>query len=327
MRYQHLLKERVSNSLKAKWAKWLNVRLLREYCRAQLEETELPKHNHLVKDLLFVLACGIGLFWFIPSLMLTLGGMAILTVVVFYQRYLRCRKEDLRLKKACFAKISFREYENRLEKASLETILQILRAEIDKQFRLGRLVIKQGILEGEWQKKNLAIVYLEASNGLVAGRDVLGVIRRCYHEGMTIVRIFSNGEYEEGVSHWNQLFNVDLRLYNGKMLAYFFKNTLLFPSVSEVTGIIEREKSCRQRKLGLIKKELLQKTRFSGYLLYSLFLLMLAWYNIGIVSLNVLAGLILLGFALFVIIKNIFFQGKKDEQESDFALYFGKNGF
>lgn len=327
MRYQHLLKERVSNSLKAKWAKWQNARLLRDYYRTQLGETDLPKHNHFLKDLLIVLACGIGLFWFFPSFLLMMGGLGVLTAGMFYRRYLRCQKEDLRLKKACFAKISFREYEKRLEKASHETILQILQEEIGKQFMLGRLVIKQGILEGEWHKKKLAIVYLEVQNGLVAGRDVLGVIRRCYHEGMTIVRIFTNGEYEEGASHWNQLFNVDLRLYNGKMLAYFLKNTLLFPSVSEVTGIIEREKSCRQRKLGLIKKELLQKTRFSGYLMYSMILLMMAWYNIGIVSLNVLAGLILLGFALFVIIKNAFFQGEEDEQESDYALYFAKKGF
>lgn len=326
MRYQHLLNDRIGKSLKAKWQKWQNERLRRDYYRVQSGETGLPPGRYFVKDMLVVFVASLFIFWFFSSLFLAAGSLVMLTAGRFYWRYIQQKKEDRRLKKACFEKITLREYEKRLAKTSPETILQILQQEIGRQFPVEKLSIKQGILEGEWKKKKLAIVYLEAHDGLVAGRDVLQAVRKCYQAENTIVRIFSNGDFEDGVNHWSQLFNVDLRLYNKNRLAYFLRNTLLFPSVTEVKEIIEHEKSCRQRKLSLVKKELLRQNRFSGYLLYGLFLLFLAWNKIGIVVLNLFAGLVLLGIALFVVMKNIFYQGREDEQEIDNALYFAQKG-
>jgi hypothetical protein len=326
LRYQHLLTDRIGKSLQAKWQNWQNERLRRDYYRAQSGESSMPRGRYFLKDMLVVFVASLFIFWFFSSLILAAGSLVMLTAGRFYWRYYQQKKEDRRLKKACFAKVTFREYEKRLAKTSPETILQVLQQEIGRQFPVEKLRVKQGILEGEWKRKKLAIVYLEAHGGLVAGREVLQAVRKCYQAENTIVRIFSNGDFEEGANRWSQLFNIDLRLYNKNRLSYFLRDTLLFPSVTEVKEIIEHEKNRRQRKLSLVKKELLRQNRFSGYLLYGVFLLFLAWNKIGIVALNLFAGLVLLGIALFVVMKNFFLQGKEDEQEIDNELYFAKKG-
>lgn len=326
MRYLHLFPERIGKTIQTKWTNWRNERLLKKYYHL-LNGNGVPCSvaKDFLQNLLAALVPAFLLFWWSGSLLWGLTAWFLFLVGLAYWQHQKRKKANLRLKKACYEKLAWREYQKRLAQTPHESILRTLRKEIIAQFRLHELSLKNGVLEGEWQRKKLAITYLEAHNGLVSGREVLAAVRKCYHEGNTLVRVFSNGEYEEGADRLKQLFNLDLRLYNGRRLAYLLKNTAFFPALSEIKDIIDREKRSQQRKKTLDKMELWGKKRFFGYLLYSLVLLFMAWFRIGIVPLNLLAGITLLAFAFIVILKNYFLPVKNEEEENDEA-YFAKNG-
>lgn len=326
MRYLHLFPERIGQTIQTKWANWRNERLLKEYYHL-LNGNTVPASaaRDILPNLLVALVPAFLLSWWSASLVLGiitwflfLGGLA-------YWQARKRKKANLRLEKACYEKLAWREYQKRLVQTAHESVLRTLRREIIAQFRLSELSLKNGVLEGEWQGKKLAIAYLEAHNGLVSGREVLATVRKCYHEGNRLIRIFSNGEYKEGADRLNQLFNLDLRLYNGRRLAYLLKNTAFFPAVSEIKDIIDREKRSQPRKKALDKRELWGKKRFFGYLFYSVVLLFMAWLRIGLVPLNLLAGITLLAFAFIVVLKNYFLPMKNEEEENDEA-YFAQNG-
>lgn len=326
MRYLHLFQERIGKTIHTKWANWRNERLLKEYYHG-LNGNDVPDSaaKHILQNLLAALVPALLISWWSESLVLGLTAWFLFMVGLAYWQLGKRKKANLRLKKACYEKIAWREYQKRLEQTAHESVLRVMRKEIIAKFRLNELSLKDGILEGGWHGKKLAIAYLEAHNGFVSGREVLAVVRKSYHEGNTLVRIFSNGEYEEGADRLKQLFNLDLRLYNGQRLAYLLKNTVFFPSISEINDIIDREKRSRQRKMNLLKIELWGRKRFFGYIMYSLVLLFMAWFRIGIVPLNFLAGITLLAFAFIVVLKNYFLQAKNEEEENDEA-YFAKNG-
>jgi hypothetical protein len=326
LHYRHLFPEKIGKSISARWQKWQDQRLLRAYFRGLMREKVSPQPA-LFRDGLLVLLFSLLAFRFSPSFPPALVLIGLLTAGLLSWRILLRRKEDARLKKACFEQVAFREYEKRLAKTVPEVVLRILQDALERQFPIRRWRWVEGMLEGEWKGRRLAVVYLEAHGGNVAGREVLAALKKCFHQGAEIIRIFSNGEFEEDSCRWQQLFNVDLRLYDGKRLAYFLKHSFLFPSVTEIKEIINQEKGRRQKRSSIIKKELMKKTRFSGYIAYSGLLLGMAWYRIGPVLLNLLAGLVLLGFALYVVIQNARAGEREGEEAANPELYFQKNGF
>lgn len=267
------------------------------------------------------------IFWQTPTFRLAMWGVLVLTIVMLLWRYFWQKRKKQQLKKAYFQKMVLQEYQKRLERSSHEIILRILQKEIEKKFMIN-LQIKHDILEGAWNGQKLAVVYLEANKDeVISERDLLAVLRRCYQEGMSLVRILTNGEFTADSNNLAQRFNCNLRLYNGERLMYLLKNTLLFPSLTEIKTIIKRGKEQRERRSSLIKKEFLKKNRCLGYLVYSLLLLFMAWNRIGFVYLNLIASLTLGGFALTIIIKYFLTEGEENEQEGNQELYFLKKGF
>lgn len=267
------------------------------------------------------------IFWQTPTFRLAMWGVLVLTIVMLLWRYFWQKRKKQQLKKAYFQKMVLQEYQKRLERSSHEIILRILQKEIEKKFMIN-LQIKHDILEGAWNGQKLAVVYLEANKDeVISERDLLAVLRRCYQEGMSLVRILTNGEFTVDSNNLARRFNCNLRLYNGEKLMYLLKNTLLFPSLTEIKTIIKRGKEQRERRSSLIKKEFLKKNRCLGYLVYSLLLLFMAWNRIGFVYLNLIASLTLGGFALTIIIKYFLTEGEENEQEGNQELYFLKKGF
>lgn len=268
------------------------------------------------------------IFWQAPTFRLAMWGVLVLTVVMLLWRYFWQKRKKQQLKKAYFQKMVLQEYQKRLERSSHEIILRILQKEIKEKFTINNLQIKHDILEGTWNGQKLAVVYLEANKDeVISERDLLAVLRRCYQEGMSLVRILTNGEFTVDSNNLARRFNCNLRLYNGEKLMYLLKNTLLFPSLTEIKTIIKRGKEQRERRSSLIKKEFLKKNRCLGYLVYSLLLLFMAWNRIGFVYLNLIASLTLGGFALTIIIKYFLTEGEENEQEGNQELYFLKKGF
>jgi hypothetical protein len=324
-------KQRISQSIKQKikrrWQKAQNNRLLRDYYRRQnLVEARVPR---FLRDLFVFFAILLLLFWFAPTVKIVLGGMIVVFAVIVLWRFSKQQREDLRLKKACFRKIARREFQKRLEKTSPEVLLKILQEEIFKKFKIDNLEINNGILEGRLWGEKLAVVYLDVNGEeFVTTREVLSVGRKCFQQGFSQVRIFTNGEFDlalrEGENFVSLLpSEVNLKLYNGEKLQCLLKKTLLFPSVSEIKEVIDCEKLERQKKVLAIKKEVLKKKRITGYLLYSCLLFFMAWLRLGAVYLNMIAGLILLGFALIITLKKF----QVGEKEKSNTAYFSKEDF
>ncbi|MGI6587498.1 MAG: hypothetical protein ACOX2N_01675 [Peptococcia bacterium] len=308
MKYQQGISYRIKQKIKRKWQKAQNNRLLMDYYRRQnLVEARAPR---FFRDIFIYFTISLLFFWFAPTLKIVLGGMIVVFVVMIFWRYSRQQRESLWLKKACFQKVANREYLRRLEKISPEVLLKILQEEICKKFKVKSLEIRDGFLEGSLWGKKLAVVYLDVhGEEFVTTRKALSVARQCLQQGISQLLIFTNGEFDSALRDEEYFvsllpFAVNIRLYNGEKLQQLLKHTLLFPSVSEIKEIIDCEKLQRQKKLFIIKKEVLKKKRITGYLLYSCVLFFMAWLRLGAVYLNVFVGLILLGFALIATLKS-----------------------
>ncbi|MFA6662561.1 MAG: hypothetical protein WCS56_05965 [Bacilli bacterium] len=297
-------------------------RVLKEYYRS-LNLVE-PLAPHFILDTFIFLFLLLLLLWFIPSLRIAVWGIIILLGLMVFLRYSKQKKRYIQIKKACFQKIADREYNKRVEKTSPDTLLGILNEEISKKFRISHLQLNNGMLEGRLLGEKIVVAYLDVhGEDIVTRREVLSVIRESIRRGILQIRIFTNGDFNADVSNLEKRYELNLRLYNGDMLQYLLKNTYLFPSVSQIKEIINTEMYKRQRKVAILKNEIMKKKKYSGYLFYSLLLLLMAKLGRGAEYLNIIAGLILLFFAITNILKNMQDRGKTLEPD----IYFQKEGF
>lgn len=297
-------------------------RLFRDYLRSQ--KLIKPQTPHLLQDvLLFFLLFGL-LIGNAPSPSLAILTVALIFMLIVYRRYLKRERELLRLKKVCFQKIAVREYQKRLEKISAEMLLDILQKELCRRFNLSTLKLNHGLLEGRFWGEKIAVAYLDVDGEeLVSRRQVLAVVRKCLGQGITQVRIFTNGEFSITQADFAQYPELNLRLYNGEKLQYLLRNTALFPSVSQIKEIISSEMCKQQKKLTLIQKGIIKKKKYAGYFFYSLLLFLMVWLEVGVVYLNLFAGIIILGFAVINLIRNLSAREIQPEPEA----YFQKEGF
>lgn len=308
--------------IKKRWNNWQNERLLRDYFRNYSQTGSLV--SRLLQDFFIFFLLSLMIIWHAPTLWIALYGVIALGVLLVWRRSAKRKKEDARLKKSCYQKIAEKEFSKRLEKTSPEIISRLLGEEITRNFPVENLHMNKGLLEGIYHGKKLAVAYLEVNGGEdVSTRELFMVVRRCFHEGITQLRVFTNGDYGVSAANLQQRYDLDLRLYNKEKLMYLLKSTLLFPSLSEIKTIIDRDKVRKYKRLLTLKKGMLDKSKFTRYVAYSLLLLFMAWYRIGIVYLNIIAGLVLLGFALTITIKKII--AALDSQENE--PFFKREGF
>lgn len=318
MEYKQRISARIGRTIGKRWGEWKNKRRLRDYYQSQnLVEPRFPR---FLRDVFAFLVLFLLFFWYAPTLNIAFWGFIVTLAVIVFWRLSRQQRKYLQLKKSCFQKVAVREYQKRLEKTSHEVLLEILREEIKKKFAVSSLEISNGFLEGRLLGEKLVIAYLDVDREDTAStREVLAVVRKCFQRGISQVRIFTNGDFAPASFNPGQCYQISLRLYNGDDLQYLLKNTLLFPSVSEIKEIINYEKLKRQKKMSSLKKEILKKQKVTGYLLYSLLLFLMAWFRLGIVYLNIVAGIVMLGFALLTLIKNSQVREKERAEIASFS--------
>jgi hypothetical protein len=195
-----------------------------------------------------------------PSLNIAIWGIVILLGLMIFRRYSKQKEKYLQIKKVCFQKAAVREYKKRLEKISPDILLGILNEEISKKFRISPLQLNNGMLEGRLLGEKIVVAYLDVhGEDIVSKREVLSIIRESMRRGISQIRIFTNGDYNADVTDLGKRYELNLRLYNGDKLQYFLKNTYLFPSVSQIKEIINFEMFKRQKKLAILKKEIIKK--------------------------------------------------------------------
>lgn len=308
--------------IKKWWKNWQNERLLREYYRNQSHTGS--RVSWLLQDLFIFFVLSLIIIWEASTVWTALWRVTALGVLLVLWRKAKQKKEYACLKKSCYQKTAEREFMKRLGKTSPQIIIKLLGEQITRNFPVGSLYLNKKILEGVYNGKKLAVAYLEVNGGEeVSTQELFVVIKRCFHEGIFQLRVFTNGEFNENTVDLQQYYELDLRLYNKEKLMYLLKSTPLFPSISEIKTIIDQDKAKKRKKLQILKKGMLEKNKLTRYLTYSVLLLFMAWYRIGIVYLNIIAGLVLLGFAVVTIIKTISITLKSPENES----YFKREGF
>lgn len=297
-------------------------RILKDYYRSQnLIEPLVPR---FIVDTVVFLILLLLFLWYIPSFDIAIWGIVILFGLMIFRRYSKHKKKYLQIKKACFQKIALREYKKRLEKTTPDIVLNILKGEISKKFQVSHLKTNNGMLEGRLLGEKIMIAYLDVhGEDIVTKREVLSVIRESMRRGISQIRIITNGDFNADVTDLGKRYELNLRLYNGDKLQYLLKNTYLFPSVSQIKEIIHSEMFKRQKKLAILKKEIMKKRKYTDYLFYGLLLLLLAKLGLGAVYLNLIAALILGGLALINIFENI----QAGEKIIDPEIYFQKEGF
>jgi hypothetical protein len=302
------------------WKKWQDERLSIEYYKSISQKTSYTAG--LLKNVLTLLILSFIILGKSKTYKMALWGIAFVVILLVVLHYFRTKKENLRLKKYCYKIVAEKEYSKRLENATPDFIIRLLGNEIRNRFQVSDFKIVNGILEGIIHNRKLAVVYVEVTGDEehVPTRELMTVIRRCISSGIEELRIFTNGKYGPSSANLKQRYNLNLRLYNAEKLMDILKNTPIFPTLAEVKKLIDQEKFQRRKKLSLIKKEILEKKNFFSYIGYSIVLLLMSWYGIGIKYLNFMAGLILLGFAMAIVWKVI----KANEGESD---TFEKEGF
>lgn len=299
-----------------------NKRLQMDYFRSQ----NLIKQNspRFLRDAFIIFMLFFILLWLLPSPSLAILVFAISFALLIFRRYIKRKREYTRLKKACFQRVAVREYQKRLEKLAPDVLLSLLQDELSRKFEINDLKVNNGLLEGRFLGEKIAVAYLHAhGEEIVTKREVLAVLRKCLQHGFTQVRIFSNGDFVNNLWDLTHYHELNLRLYNGDKLQYLLKNTFLFPSVSQIREIISLEMSKRRQKLSLIKMEITKKKKYTGYLFYSVLLFLMAWLNLGVVYLNLIAGLILLGLALTNFLQSL----RVRETELEPEIYFQREGF
>jgi len=307
----------IVKKIKTSWGKRQEQKLLKEYYRRQ--STCVSSASCLFQNTVLFTFLSLVIVWKSSTMRVALWGVLIIAIVIIIFRYFEQKKENKQLKKNCYKKIAEKEFWKRVEKVQDDKILMLLGKEIEKKKLATHIKTNEGMLEGILNYKKLAVIYLEVTGeDMVATKDLMSVIRRCIQEGIQQVRVFTNGEFGDNAMNLKQRYDIDLRLYNSDKLIYLLKNTFLFPSLSEVEDIINHKKAKRQKRLNLIKREILERKHFGSYIMYSVILLLMSWYRIGVVYLNILAGISLLSLAFALIIKEL----KIQESET----YFEKEG-
>jgi len=300
----------LSKRIKKIVAEWKARKLIRDYCMGESGKKPGPKYlNYLLAFLVF----GVFAFWMASGYGEMFRNLLLVTAALFVTAYIFNKKEYTRVVEECRNKLAEREFNKRLDKTTGEDVLRILRDKITDAYPAVRdLELKEDMLTGLYENEALAVIYRYVDDEETVGtRDVLYLLHECRRQGIKEVRIFTNGEFGKKAGLLGERYNINLRLYNGFTLKRFIKGSDIYPSNSEIETLLKRESEKRERKIALIKKEILQRNKFKNYLIYSIVLFMLARFGIGNFYWNVSFGLLLL---IMGVSSLLLYREKKEEE-------------
>lgn len=293
-------------------AKWRRNRQLRDYYMGYKQK---PLGELLILNILiFSAAC---LFIFMRSedfrqVIYWLMAVVITLIIgnVFFKKY-----EYKALEKKCREKIAENEFWRRLEQKNTADVIQLLGSTIKEKYSVKILKEERDTLQCKYNDALLAVIYrFIPYDEVMETKDVMYILRDCRQEGIMQVRLFTNGDFSEKTKTLGERYGMDVRLYNGLQMKGFLQDTNLIPTNEEVDYFIKRDMEKKQRKLSIIKNEVIRKKKTSIYLTYGLLLLFMAGLDIGIVYWNMLFGLILLSMALL----SFLIRRRRTEEEISF---------
>ena len=256
-----------------------------------------PKYLNFILALLFL---SLFVFWrasgygeAIRSLLLAWAALCLAFILIN-------RRDDILGVKECKNRLACKEYRRRLDKAAGDEVLRVLQDSITTGYpAVEGLALKGDMLTGSYEKRRLGVVYRYVDEeDTVETRDLLYLLHDCREQGIKEARVFTNGEFSRKAVQLGERYGINLKLYNGSAMKHFLKGTSLYPTESEIDAALKRESEKRQRRIDVLKKELLQKNKFKNYLIYGLVLLLMSRLGIGIYYWNVLFAALLLIMAV-----------------------------
>lgn len=283
------------------WKKWCYNRMLRDYYWSQSQK---PRGESIFLYLIGFFVTLLFVFHHSTTFREALLSLAFLFILLFLTVNAVNRRKFEEIKGQCQQSLIEKEFAKRLENTPVEEVLHCLREEIIKKYPVQDLAAGEGYLTGSYQGEKLAVFYQHLNEGeLLETKDVVRILRYCQQKNIDQVRIFTNRDFSPKVKVLKERYP-SLKVYNGDKLRVILKDNYLHPTTEQITAIIEKEISQRKKKLSILRNQALKSEKFFTYLVYSLALLCLAWFKVGVYYLNLIFGVLLLALAILSIIKS-----------------------
>ncbi|PKM87112.1 MAG: hypothetical protein CVU87_10305 [Firmicutes bacterium HGW-Firmicutes-12] len=290
----------ITKNIRNRYANWKLKRLIWSYCLSQTERAQGAKAFNSV--VIFVLMSLVAL-WQAGSFWQVGRNMLLVLVLWSVGLYLFNKKEYQDIVKACKKKLATIEFAKRIDAAEQEEVLKALEKHICSLFQIRFFEKQDDILLGVYGQDKLALVYrYEINDELVETRDIMQILHDCRQKEAKRVRIFTNSEFSNKAGLLGERFGLEVKLFNGTQLKRFLQDSSFYPSESELDTIIKRESEKRQKKISIIKTELLKKNKTRNYALYSLVLFFMAKYDLGNYYLNMFFAVLMLILAALTLI-------------------------
>lgn len=266
--------------LKVMWSDYRKQRRIKEYYLSQSPKPMAARF--FIMLLLFILVAGV-ILWRVETYKQAMVLMGLSFVLVLAAFWVIDRYQLELVKEKCHEILGDKEFKKRLDNSSTSDVVTLISEEVGSNYPISVLEIEKDCVIGTYQGEKIAICYHYVSeDDSLETREVMQILRNCRQNGISQVTIFTNGFYSNKSPILGERYEIKrLKLYNGDMLKLFLKNTILYPSLREIENIVKKNAERRLQRIKVLKKEALQGKKSSLYFLYSMFLLVLAWYGIG----------------------------------------------
>jgi hypothetical protein len=284
-----------------KWyAGWKERRLLRDFC---LSQERRPRGAGIFNHLLIFTATGFFVFHNTDTYRQAVCSMTlvffILVVGICFLNKIKIRRLIAKYRQ----KLAEGEYNRRIDKADHHEVMEALKEEIGRMYSVNSMELQGDVLTGLYENEKTGVFFRYlVDGGLVETRDVMQILHYCRQHEIKKARIFTNGEFSHKASLLGERYGVDLKLYNGSKLKGLLRRSRFYPSEQEIDAILKRESANRQRKIAVIKKEMLDSNKYGQYLAYSAVLLVMDRFGLGISCLNLFFAVLLAILAVLSLI-------------------------
>lgn len=296
-------------SLKRFWQEYQKRRLLKAF---YAHERTRPKSEKFFRYFLVLIGAMYLIFWKTETFdtALRLLGIIILTFICAY--ILTERMEMKYLEQKCRKNIAAEEFRKRVERAGWEEIIAAISEKLAEKYGVQKLCLVEDRIEGTYQEKDIAVYYCaKEADESVETRDIISIIKKCRRDGINEVRVFTNNEFSLKAKTLGERFDINLILYDGNRLKTLLHETSFTPLPPEIDSLIKRESEKRKRRIAFIKEQALQGEKYFNYLIYGSLLMVMAWFEIGIVILNLAFGSIMYVLFVYTLYKKV--RKKKEE--------------
>lgn len=299
----------LSKKISGFYQKWKAARSIRSYCLELCGKQNGSKlFNYFILLLLLVLLS----FWFAPTAAQVLVNLCLALLLGAVGIYFYEKHERRRIMEACRGKIAEQEINKRINQLEHQEMMGIIKEIIQTRYQVQQLYEHDGLLLGHYGRDKLAVVYRHLENDeVLSTREMMQIMHQCRQAGIKQVRVFTNGEFSSKAKLPGEHYDLEVKFYDGAKLKRFLKGSAFYPTPAELDQVIKRESEKRQRKITILKKELLRKTKYRNYLKYGLILLLMARFEFGSFYLNIVFAFLLLSLAVLSILMS------KEAQEEE----------